>query len=194
MAENNRANRVLVRSEMSKMSDRWAWTLNNPGEWRPRWSDIGQVAYAIYQVERGENGTEHLQGYVRFDVRKRGSTVKRLFDNEAVHFEAARGDEQANKDYCSKEDTQVQPPVEYGTFDAEAGKQGKRSDLETIRDKIKTGSSIADIADEHPSDFIRYSSGIQNMHAVLAPRPASSREVQLVVLWDLLASGRRTAL
>ena len=61
MAENNRANRVLVRSEMSKMSDRWAWTLNNPGEWRPRWSDIGQVAYAIYQVERGENGTEHLK-------------------------------------------------------------------------------------------------------------------------------------
>lgn len=179
---------------MNCRSNRWTFTIANPGEWRPDWNELSDngAVYMIYQLEIAPTtGTPHLQGYVRFDGVKRGATVKRWLRPEA-HLEKARGDEKSNKEYCSKDESRAPGALsmEFGEYDATAGKQGNRSDLEAIRDKIKAGHSIADLADEHPSDFIRYSSGIQNMHAVLAPRPAASREVQVCVLWGPTGVGK----
>ena len=80
---------------------RWCFTLNNPAAWRPVFKPE-HMAYLVYQLERGENGTLHVQGYVRFHNRKRIQTVKNVLDSQGVHLEFARGAEEQNKHYCSR--------------------------------------------------------------------------------------------
>ena len=46
--------------------------------------------------------------------------------------EQARGSEEQNKAYCTKEDTRESGPFEFGVYDKDAGKQGNRSDLAEI--------------------------------------------------------------
>ena len=52
---------------MSSRAKAYCFTVNNPGEWTPAsvW-DANIMDYMIAQKERGEQGTEHYQGYVRF--------------------------------------------------------------------------------------------------------------------------------
>ena len=64
-------------AELRGMSMRWCFTLNKPGDWRPVFKPE-HMAYLVYQLERGEQGTLHVQGYVRFHNRKRIQTVKNV--------------------------------------------------------------------------------------------------------------------
>ncbi len=76
-------------------SQAWMFTINNPQ--RPFSDppiDFGGFRsppqYAIYQLEIGENGTHHLQGYVYFETRTRGSTLSRSLGGNP-HLEIRRG-------------------------------------------------------------------------------------------------------
>lgn len=178
---------------MNSMSDRWCFTVNNPNGWEPAW-DGGVMLYLVYQTERGEQGTEHIQGYVRFETRKRGSTVARKLaanSGHHPHVEVARGTEQANKDYCTKADTRVEGPHgEFGVFEAEAGKQGKRSDLEAAAARIVEGAPMRDVALEFPAQFIRYHGGFKAFELTIAPQPAVERNVEVIVLWGPTGTGK----
>ncbi len=59
---------------------RWCFTINNPpeGDNPLDLNGIEHIRYGIYQRERGENGTEHLQGYIEFDTPMRLDRIKRL--------------------------------------------------------------------------------------------------------------------
>ena len=132
------------------MNNRWCFTINNPGEYRPVFRPE-HMAYLVYQIERGsEAGTQHLQGYVRFHNRKRLSTVKNVLENQGAHLEQARGSEEQNKAYCTKEDTRESGPFEFGVYDKDAGKQGNRSDLAEIAMMARRGAALQEIADAHP--------------------------------------------
>jgi len=67
-----------------------------------------RLAYAIVGEECGEQGTLHLQGYIRFNRRefkcRKGTmgfwkSIPGLF---RAHFEISKGSDQDNFDYCSK--------------------------------------------------------------------------------------------
>lgn len=168
--------------------NRWIFVMNNPGEWRP--PSGSDVAYMIYQLEKGEQGTTHLQGYVRFTKRKRFNACKRWFSNDAIHLEKAEGNEKQNKDYCSKEDTRLEGPWEFGTFDPKQGISGRRTDLEDIAEKITKGATAKQIATDHPGDFIRYHQGIYALIQEVQPLPPMEREVQVIVLWGPTGTGK----
>lgn len=55
----------------------------------------------IYGFERGDQGTPHIQGYIRFKNQVRFSTVKRKLPT--AHWEVAKGTDDDNYVYCSKE-------------------------------------------------------------------------------------------
>lgn len=55
----------------------------------------------IYGFEKGENGTPHIQGYVRFKNQKGFKALKKLLPT--AHFEKAKGSDRDNFKYCSKE-------------------------------------------------------------------------------------------
>lgn len=103
--------------------------------------------YRIYKHEKGEEtGTHHLQGFTIFRVRKRFSTVKRLY-GDRYHLEQCRGTVQSNVDYVKKQDTtfgEDPGPFEWGSL-TEAisrcgeNKQGKRTDLSDAAYNVRNG-------------------------------------------------------
>lgn len=86
---------------------RWIFTLNNYTEEDlehfKNLSDV--ITYVIFGREVGDNGTPHLQGYLELKTRRRMRGVKELLC-ERVHLEVARGTQEENKKYCSKQDTE----------------------------------------------------------------------------------------
>jgi len=172
----------------AKQTTRVVFTINNPGVFRPAF-DKGSMAYLVWQVERGEQGTEHIQGYCRFAKKLRLRTIQPLLGGHA-HVLIARGTEQQCKDYCTKDDTRISAGEEHGTFDPKAGEKGRRSDLEAIAAKCAAGQTLKVIAAAHPGDMIRYASGIAVLHELLAPKPPVERTVTVTVLWGPSGTGK----
>lgn len=149
---------------MSK-TNRFCFTLNNYEELHYALFSNGAIdgiKYFIVGKEVGEQGTPHLQGYVEFPnndklrISAAKSRLERIGLPNTIHIEPAKGTAQQNITYCSKD----------GTF-VEGGErpkgQGKRTDLDDVCDKINSGSSLNEIANEFPVSFIKYSTGIQKL-------------------------------
>lgn len=77
----------------------WLFTINTPEQSEKELFDyltaLKHIKYFTFQRERGEQGTEHYQGYVSFSVPKLFSTVKNLFSEPhirpAAHLEQRKG-------------------------------------------------------------------------------------------------------
>jgi hypothetical protein len=92
---------------------KWCFTINNPsaaddpGEALRELGD--RVRYAVWQKERGENGTPHFQGFVLFKGRgRRLQGMKDLFPR--AHLEIAKGRCAENRKYCTKEEGRIEGP------------------------------------------------------------------------------------
>lgn len=83
----------------------WIFTENNPkgaldGLFESEY-DNGNLEWAAWQLEVGENGTEHFQGTLCFRKKKLLSTVKKLIPS--AHWDICRS-VQASINYCLKPD------------------------------------------------------------------------------------------
>lgn len=173
---------------MSK-SARWTFTyiLDQEGtQWMPP-IDSADIAYIIYEPETcPTTGTRHLQGYVRFHNRKALATAKRLLGEPSLHLEVAKGSEQQNKDYCSKEGHSI----EFGNYEPHAGQQGRRNDLQELQEAVKSGMPLKQVAANWPSQWIRYHQGITSFSLMIAPTPPLRRSVITTVLWGTTGTGK----
>ena len=129
----------------------WLFTINNPTEEDDpkEWP----TQYVTYQLEKGDEGTPHYQGYVEMSSVCRLAAMKKL--NPRAHWEPRFGTQDEAIAYCTKEDTRVDGPWEQG----EKKQQGKRSDLEAA---CATASErgIAAARREHPTEFAKYHKGL----------------------------------
>jgi hypothetical protein len=181
---------------MSGWLTRVAFTYNNVTPEYTIDGDLKDIAYMCYEHQIApDTGTRHLQGYIRFKNPKRFTTVKNWFKKhnmEGTHFERCEGNEEQNRDYCTREETRAANcmPVEYGTFDKTKGIQGNRSDLESICSKISEGATIKDIATNYGSQFIRYHKGFERMIELTKPEPPVEREVKVIILYGDSGCGK----
>ena len=115
---------------MSQKGRTFSITINNPKISSDEYLSIAKAAgftYAKFQLERGESGTPHIQGTVG-GKQCRLPKLSKLFNG---HVEVARN-ALALWDYCSKPETQLEPPVSYGVPPAQLntkGDKGKRNKL-----------------------------------------------------------------
>jgi len=134
------------------------FTYNNPtlspADFQAKLQAAERVRYAIFQLEEGEAGTPHYQGYVEYTSPQRFS----YFHTNVTpcHCEKRRGTRAQARDYCRKEDSRKDGPWEVGQW--RAGGSGSRNDLHGIVDACKTGS-LKRVAEEHPEGILRYSKG-----------------------------------
>lgn len=126
----------------------WMFTQNNTNEddLPPNvWPD---VEYVVWQHERGEQGTEHIQGYVVFVGKKRLQWLKNNCCARS-HWEPRNGTHEQAKAYCQKEETRIagvgHGPWTYGSDDSVATKKGERTDLKRVFDLLSSGSKEVDI-------------------------------------------------
>jgi hypothetical protein len=129
-------------------SRNWVFTLNNPTEEENplNWP----VKYIVYQLEEGTNGTQHFQGYVHLENAKGLTGVKCI--NDRAHWEIRQGTHEQAVAYCTKEDTRVDGPWEQG----DPPQQGRRSDLDEVKDMLDSGASELEVADSHFGSWVRY--------------------------------------
>lgn len=160
--------------------------------------------FLIWEKEIGEEGTPHIQGYVRFKVRKTLQGAKRLICAEA-HLEPARGSEGDNIVYCSKDRAVAADDWgEFGVPDPNI-RQGRRTDLEAVISDVIIGSPVHllflclmkvagqplhQIAQCHPQEWIKYHNGIVDLHRQLAPAVPIRRDVHTTILWGTTGVGK----
>jgi len=116
--------------------------------------------YLIYQLEKCPTTLKfHYQGYVYLKKETKLTTLANYLKKS--HVELRRGTHSEAKKYCMKEDSKAAGPWEFGCDDNVPQKPGERTDLNALYAEIKTGTAINDIIEMYPSEFIRYSNGIE---------------------------------
>lgn len=161
---------VPADSAPRQKSTAWCFTENNPRRTNlfPHGLPDG-VRYIVYQLERGEQGTPHLQGYIHLQRQQRMSWLKGLKQRtvegeeytvfERAHFIAAKGSAAQNKAYCTKTEGRVEGPWELGE---QPKGQGQRTDLEAAaKILIETGDINAidrTVLMMHPSGCMKLAS------------------------------------
>lgn len=155
------------------MTRTWCYTLNNPTD-----KDINQ--FKLFDCNRhrccleiGESGTPHLQGKITFQRTYRAAALKKL--NEKTHWEIA-----ITKDFNYETKGEI-------IIDTNP-QQGKRTDLTLIASKIKEGTSMKEIADEFPNQFIRYHKGFEKIQQ-LNSKPRNW-EMQVHIRWGKTGTGK----
>lgn len=180
-------------------SKHWCFTLHATEEQTPIWSSIepdeveplqlfdpGVMDYMVYQVEACETtGRIHLQGYFILKKQARMNKAK-TYIGDTAHIEKSRGTPDQNKAYCTKQDTRIAGPWEWGH---NPSRQGHRTDLDEVVDRIKQGATLKDIARDNTSSMIHYSRGIQVVHHLLDESP-KWRNLNVTVLWGPTGTGK----
>lgn len=134
----------------------WSVTINN---WRPEdWEKIQSLGdWGIAGPEVGESGTPHIQGALYYKNKISFKNIKILLPK--AHIEPWKGTALDNKKYIQgpyEKDGKFKPynpdTKEWGTFP----QQGKRTDLDTLRDSIFSGTRVAEIAVASPMVYHQY--------------------------------------
>lgn len=135
----------------------WCFTFNNPNQYLevPENYDLCEyfglllkekkVEY-IFQLESGEKGTQHLQGYISHKTKFRPSALKLP---KQIHWEKSRGSRDDNINYCSKEDTRIKGPF----TNMKIERKPKILSYSELRPWQKT---IVNICDEEPDNRTIY--------------------------------------
>lgn len=110
---NGRGNTKPCRSQTT-MAKHWCFTYNNYTEDEIRSIDLQlreKCKKFVFQEEKGESGTPHLQGYLELTKKQRWNTI--LPELKKIHWEICR-DINCAIDYCQKDDTRVGKIYKWG--------------------------------------------------------------------------------
>lgn len=110
----------------------WSFTLNNYKVEELETIKQFKYSYMIIGDEKGENETPHLQGYIEFVDTHTLSSLKKFIPR--AHLEISKGNGEQNKEYCSKERVLFE--------NGEIKRQGKRSDIQSVRDHVEDGANM----------------------------------------------------
>lgn len=165
----------------SRVGRAFCWTLNNPGSISGE--DIISIInnlkyhrYSIFQKEKGESGTEHYQGYTEFENPVAWTALKKL--HTGIHVEQRRGTREEARDYCKKEDTQLEGPFEIGTW---ISGSGHRSDLLSLKKMVDNGSTLKELWDEHFITMVKYPKAVETYKRLCTGNRNSKPTVSLLV-------------
>lgn len=154
-------------------------TINNPTNEDKIALESDDFKYLVYQYEKGEEGTLHIQAFIYY-------ANARVFPKKKfprAHIEAAKNINAA-MNYCKKEESRVEGPFEFG----DPPGQGRRTDLEAVANDILKGKSLKTVAVENPDIYVRYFKGLKALqyevweHRTEAP--------QIIWLWGKSGVGK----
>ena len=111
---------------------------------------LTNLKYYIFQIEKGGNSElTHIQGLIIFSKPYHWYTFCKRFP--FADFSDVYSSNTYARQYCSKEDTRVSGPYEYGTFTEER----QRTDIKEFLELLEVGASDKDLKTTHPSLYLR---------------------------------------
>jgi hypothetical protein len=109
-----------------------------------------KAEYFCFGFEIGKEGTPHIQGYLQYKKTSvAGKFLKKIFPR--AHLEPAQADYYDNQVYASKDG-------EFYEF-GDPPKQGKRTDLISVKKTLDKTKSLKDVSEQHFCNFVRYHRG-----------------------------------
>lgn len=122
---------------MNSRSRSWCGTFNNYEQ-----VDYDRILgcgsdYGVIGKEVGESGTPHLQFFLYFKNAKTFSVVKKLCGDKA-HLEITKGTPKQAADYCKKD-------KDFTEWGETPKGQGKRSDIDDIKDLVKETGKLREV-------------------------------------------------
>lgn len=141
----------------------WVITGNGAAHATEQWwrdcFEEGKMTYLVGQLEVAPaTGHLHAQMFAVFSGRvRRGQVLENL---PGVHVERMAGTVDQCITYCTKEESRAVPGWSLELGDRPESAQGKRTDLELIRDLVKQGMAWVDIIDFVPQ-AMRYAKEIK---------------------------------
>lgn len=147
------------------------------------------LRYLVYQKEKcPETGKEHYQLYCEFEKTVRYACVKKMVNDDTAHIEIPKGDAASNKKYCTKEESRIDGPWEFG----KPVKQGQRTDLEELAEQVvDIKKPFVDTMLDNPTMTIRYPRGMQTLRtAALTKAGMQQRDVEVIVIIGDPGSGK----
>lgn len=139
------------------MSRNYICTRNNPDvsteEYLQKFFDVSKAQYICGQLEKGAEGTPHIQFFVNF---KNSEKIARLTKTDPRgHYEKVIINNGADN-YCMKEDTRLEGPFEFGIKPV---KRNSKVDWEEVKQKAKEGR-----LDEIPADiYVKHYGNLQKI-------------------------------
>lgn len=103
-----------------------------------------ELCYIIVGHEVGESGTPHLQIYFQLARQVKFSTIKNWDVFTRMHLEVARGSDDDNFEYCSKQGNYF----EVGERKS-MGRKGARNDLLSVKKAIENGDNYISLLSSH---------------------------------------------
>lgn len=175
------------------------FTLNNPScspdELYACFDAFFNAKYLIFQLERGEFGTPHYQGYAEFPRQVPMAVLAAAFPT--MHMESRKGTAVEASEYCAKDDSRVEGPWTFG----ELSKQGKRNELVAVKESIDDGCSIMELWTDHFGSCVRYYKMLLFYRNLIKPSAKASYQLSdfnrdpldlslPMLLWGLTGAGK----
>ena len=118
----------------------WCWVLNNPTEEHVPPNVWPDVEWAVWQHERGAEGTDHIQGYAVFKNVKRLAWLKNNCD-ELANWRPRESTHPVCRAYHEKADTRIDGPWYVGEDKFVPKKKGERTDIIKLHQKLMEGTT-----------------------------------------------------
>jgi hypothetical protein len=144
------------------------------------------IVFTAFQLEQGEQGTKHHQIYLSFKDAKSFTTIKKYFPT--AHFEPMQGTPAQAYLYCTKEETRIGEPFQWG----ELPKQGERSDIQKIYEMLEDECPLREIASSFPGQYLRMRNNIVAVQQEILESKYQDdfRDINVVYLSDEPGSGK----
>jgi len=180
-------NDFVERADHNTRARHWFFTINNPtDEDTHALQTYDELSYALWQTEAGENNTIHLQGMFGTKKQLRFNNVKNLFPR--AHLEVTRNTGAAIH-YVTKQRTRVSGPFIRGTLPKQT--QGKRTDLNKVKEAILAGASMKDLSLDHFEPTLKYFRGMQSI--VMLHQKGRDFVTKVYIFWGPTGSGKTLA-
>jgi len=166
----------------------WPGMKRCPVTWWDRHEDT-DMEYLILQVEKApDTGKIHLQGYIALSKRTTLASMKKIY-SAAAHWETARGTPQENKDYCSKSESRVAGPWEFGTLPVGSG---ARTDLKGIFTAVKAEKSNLEILEATDGASAKFEKHINYIRFTVNEKKSDRQltGVRVIVLYGATGVGK----
>lgn len=170
---------------MSERFRNFVFTWNNyPSNHEEVLRKFHEISFIVYQPERGDNGTDHLQGYIELQSRVRFNVLRKW---APWHIEKRRGTQKQAIDYATKSESAVGSSITWGT----KKNQGKRKDIEAAYEAVREKKSKLDIAEDYPKQDAKYFKALDRYRTLILEQSSRTfRHLCVKVFWGDAGTGK----
>jgi len=153
-------------------------------------SKLSPYKYLVFQLEQGQDtGYKHYQLYVEFENARYWTSIQKIFG--FAHIEIRNGTQKEAYDYCTKEDTRLHGPFEFGkrpVFNSKNTNSGLR---EKFIQAISLGASDRDLLLQFPTIFKKQM--VDEYRSILGVKDyyeVNNRDLEVIYLFGLSGVGK----